>query len=177
MTKIQRIKSFISGIFMIILAIPFLIDPTDGYYFIMLMLGFVFAFRGLKLLFYYVTMARYMVGGSRVLFSGILIFDFGLFTITLNDMPHLLILLYLVVLHIFAGLVTFVNALDIRRRGSKSWRLKLSTGLVNIVAGILCLVLLKESIAVYIYCAGMVYGGIMRIVTAFRKNREIVIID
>ncbi len=177
MTKIQRIRSFIAGVFMLILAIPFSIDPRGGYVFIMLMLGLVFTFRGLKSIVYYITMARYMVGGSRVLFSGILIFDFGLFTLSLNDIPHLLILLYLAVLHVFAGLVTAINALDTRKRGSRSWRLKLSVGVVNLVAGILCLALLKESMAVYIYCAGMVYGGIMRIVTAFRKNRDIVVIN
>lgn len=177
MTRIQRIKSFIAGLFMLFISIPFLIDPSDGYAFIMIMLGFVFTFRGIKLIVYYITMARYMVGGSRVLFSGILIFDFGLFTLSLNDIPPLLILLYLAVLHVFTGLVTIVNAVDTKKRGSKSWRLKMSIGLVNLIAGILCLVLLKESIAVDIYCAGMVYGGIMRIVTAFRRNKEIVIIN
>ena len=57
---------------MLFISIPFLIDPSDGYAFIMIMLGFVFTFRGIKLLVYYITMARYMVGGSRVLFSGLL---------------------------------------------------------------------------------------------------------
>ena len=60
---------------------------------------------------------------------------------------------------------------EARGNGGKSWRLKLVHGLVDMVVAIGCIVLArKTNTAVYVYCFGIFYSGIIRIIQAFRKT-------
>ena len=49
-------------------------------------------------------------------------------------------------------------------------------GLIWIVMAIICLVFIKKTwLAVIIYSLGLIYSGLMHIITAFRKNNMIYI--
>ena len=68
------------------------------------------------------------------------------------------------------------SALDAKKLGSDHWRLKLSRGVIDVVIGILCLVFIRQrDTAVYIYCAGLVYNGIMRVLASLRRTAMVYI--
>ena len=52
----------------------------------------------------------------------------------------------------------------------------MGSGIVNILLAILCLVFIKvTSIAVMIYAVGLIYAGVIKIITAFRKTTMVYI--
>ncbi|MBQ1548269.1 MAG: hypothetical protein IIZ61_07740 [Lachnospiraceae bacterium] len=176
MSKGQRIRRFIAGFVEIPLAIVMMLIPKLGYPLILIALSLGLTLRGARDLFYYFTLARHMVGGRRSFYTGILIFDLGLFTASLTTIPHIYILLYLIGIHAFGGLVGVLAALEEKRHGAAHWRLKLSGGIVNIFIALLCVIFIKsENTAIYIYCLGMIYSGVMRMVMACRKTAMVCI--
>lgn len=176
MTNGQRITNFFIGLFMIPAAVLMMISPEYGYDLIIAALCIGLTVGGLRMLWYYFTMARHMVGGKRNLYLGVIVLDFGLFTAGLSYIPGIYIMLYLIGIHMFAGLVDIWAAADSKRLGAASWRLKFSRGVINVIIGITCFAFITHrNTAVYIYCAGMIYNGIMRIITAFRKTAMVFI--
>ena len=176
MSKSQRALNLLVGIFMIPMAILLAYSPGDGYDTIMAVLSIGLLAGGIRSLYYYFTMARHMVDGERSLYIGIIVLDFGIFTASLNEVPYFYVLLYLLGIHLFAGIVDIWAALNSKKLGAASWRLKLSSGLINVIISVLCLVFIgQRNTAVYIYCAGMIYSGIMRIITAFRRTAMVYI--
>ena len=169
MTKWQRIKS-IFGSLVALAFVPLLIeDPDVGCMAILLVLGIAAALAGLRMVIYYVSMARHMVGGKIILYIGVILFDFGLFSFGIADIPKQYIMLYLMLGHLFYGLVEILRAMEIRKRKLGSWRFKLLIGLGNLALGVLCLVQINSSkMTVYIYCMGLLWSALGRIVSAFR---------
>ena len=83
---------------------------------------------------------------------------------------------YLIAVHAFSGFVDVTRALEAKRLSAPSWKLNFSTGVVNIILAVLCIVFLRlESIAVYIYSAGLIWSAIARIITSFRKTAVVYI--
>ena len=112
-----------------------------------------------------------MVGGRTSLYIGVIMLDLGIVTATLTDVPHFIVMLYLIAIHAFSGIVEVLRALEAQRYKS-SWRLKLSHGLLNIVIAIACIVFIRHMhIAVVVYCSGLIYSAAMRIITAHRTRR------
>ena len=169
MTKWQRIKS-IFGSLVALAFVPLLIeDPDVGCMAIVLVLGIAAALAGLRMVIYYASMARHMVGGKIILYIGVILFDFGLFSFGIADIPKQYIMLYLMLGHLFYGLVEILRAMEIRKRKLGSWRFKLLIGLGNLALGVLCLAQINSSkMTVYIYCMGLLWSALGRIVSAFR---------
>ena len=94
MTIIQRIEKIISGLIQIAFGAVLFIFPEDGYQLVLTVLGFALALRGLRQLYYYFSMARFMVNGRLILVTGLVFLDFGLFSETLYDVPKIYIILY-----------------------------------------------------------------------------------
>ena len=170
MTKPQRVKEVIFGVLMIAAGLFFCINPTENYPLITAVLCFGMMFRGIKLLIFYFRMARYMVDGRSLLYQAVIMIDLGLFTGTLTQVPLMYVMLYLVAIHIFTGAIDILRAIESKKYGS-SWKVKLTTGIVNVLMAVACLVFIKmTAIAVMIYAVGIIYAGIMRIVSACRKS-------
>ena len=72
MTLMERIRGVLFGMFMILGAAILLYSPGDGYLVIATIYGFVLLFSGIRLLIYYVTLARLMVGGKTILYLGVI---------------------------------------------------------------------------------------------------------
>lgn len=171
MTKLQKLKNASFGIIMIITAIVMAIYPRDAYEYVIAFMAAGFFISSVATLFYYFTMARYMVGGKLILYRGVVLFDLALFTGTLADVPRIYVLIYLAVIHLFSGLVEILRSNEARGNGGKSWRLKLFHGLVDVVIAIGCIAFArKTNTAVYMYCFGILYSGIIRVIQAFRKT-------
>jgi len=176
MTKLQRIKEIALALIMILGALVMMIYPKESYPLIVIILAFYFIATGISSIWYYITMARFMVGGRESLFMGVIWFDFGVLTGSLTSVPHYYVLLYLIGIHGFSGVVRVLRTLETRRTGSSSWKLKLTHGIIDIALAILCIVFIKQlNTTGIIFGIGVFYSAVMRIVTACRKTAIVVI--
>ena len=171
MTKWQKIKAVL-GALISILFIPVLLYDIDlGCTLIAAVLGFSAAFAGIRMIIYFFSMARHMVGGRLILYQGAVMLDFGAFTLCLATVPSQYIMVYLIIGYLFYGVIEIMNALDIKKKNLGSWRFKLATGIGSIVFGIVCLTQIGSADAVvYLYCFGVVCSAISCIISAFRPS-------
>ena len=176
MTNIQKFNNVLLGIISIAVAIYMLIKPQDGYIVMLYLIFFGLAFRGIKELVYFFTMARFMVGGRFSLYKGVFLLDVGLFTGSLIDIPKTYVMIYLVIINAFAGLVEILRVFETRRYGSKSWKLKFSHGVLNILLAVFCILFINhQRTVIMVYAIGVIYSAIIRIISAFRKTAFIFI--
>lgn len=170
MTRVQRIRSFISGLIMIFSAFLLIYFRTNAYRVILTLVAFSFLMSGIGSLHYYFTMARFMVGGKLSLYKGAILVDFAILTTTLDDVPRIYILLYLIVINAFTGFVEVFDAWQSFKVRS-AWKLKLCNGLINLFLVLICLLFIKHTnTAVYIYGCSIIYAGLYKIAAAFRKT-------
>ena len=175
MTRFKRFREIVTGLAMIVFAVNLISSPSEGYKTIIYVLGLYFLLRAASTLFYYFTMARFMVGGRVQLFQGIAILDLGVVTLALTNVQHYYVLLYLIFIHAFSGLVEILRANESRREGA-SWRLKTVHGLMDIIMAAVCIIFIKQmSVAVIIFGAGVIYSGALRILSACRKTKFVYI--
>ena len=167
----QRFENIVLGIISILGGVLMMEAPFEGYLYVALMLSFSLMVKGATYLIYYFLMARHMVGGRATLYMGTLILDFGAFTLTMLDEPRFYVMLYLLIIHAFGGLVDVLRAFEARRMGASSWRMKAGQGVSNLLLALFCLVFVRSiRLLVYVYCLGLIYAGIMHIVSAFRRT-------
>lgn len=176
MTNIQKVFTVIKSLISIAAGIFMIIDPKDGYLFMVGILAIWLTLYGLKILTYFFAMARYMVGGKMLLLRGLILFDFGIFTTTLSDVPRIYVLLYLAAIHAFSGVVEVLSSNEARRYGAKSWKLKFFHGILNIVIATCCFAYSKKAnTVVIIYSTGLIYSAIISAISAFRKTTMVYI--
>ena len=175
MTKLQRTKEIITGIITVLTAFVLILEPSDGYIVVIGILSLVYTVRGINMIVYYFTMARFMVGGRTSLYVGIIMFDFGILTGTLTDVPHFYILLYLAVIHGFSGIIEMMRASESKKYGG-AWRLKTGHGILDIMMAVMCIVFLNRlCFAVIIYAIGLIYSSVLRIISACRRTKFVYI--
>ena len=179
MSRFRRFSSVMTGLIMILAAVLIFIFD-NAYSLIILVLGLYMTFSGISYIVYYLRMARHMVGGKIMLVIGTIFLAFGLFTLNLSDEPLIYLILYLLGFHAFTGLVSLLRAMEARHYDSPSWKLTFTTGIVNILVAIAApvwgIIFKSPSVLIAIFCLGLVYAGVIRIITAFRKT-EIVYIQ
>ena len=119
MTLIQRITRVLIGLVMLAVSAIFLAVPgNDAYTIVIFVLATGLTVKGVKDIVFYFTMARHMVGGKIILFQGVVILDFALFTASLSDVPKIYVLMYLLAIHAFSGIVEILRAMEARRTNS-----------------------------------------------------------
>ncbi len=171
MSSGQRIKNILIGIAIILGALILIAFPEEGMIITASILSLSLFIYGIKTLIYYVTMARHMVGGRIMLYLAVVVLDLGMFTMMLTNIPKIYIVLYLVVVYAFAGVVSILRALEAKRYQAPMWKLSLISGIINVVIAILCIIFMRSTnMIVYLYCVGLIYSAIVRIVTAFRET-------
>ncbi len=171
MSRGQRIRTFLIGLITIIGAIFLIRYRSFAYELILFVLAIGFMCTGINLLLYYIFMAKNMVDGKVIFYKGIILFNFGVMSSSITNVPKIYILLYLAVIHAFSGLIEMLRAKEAKSYGAKSWRLKMIHGLVNIMMAAFCIIFVKhQNTAIYIYCIGLIYSGLMRIGSAFRRT-------
>ncbi len=172
MTTIQRLFSVLFGILTIIMAFILMASDDDSTKAIMMLIGAGLTAVGIRNIIYFFTMARFMVGGKLCLYKGMVIMNLGLFTLSvIETLPNTYMILYLVVVHGFTGLVEVLRAFEAREYGNKRWKMKMAHGIVDLGMAALCLILIHNtSIAVTVYCVGLIYSSILRIISAFSKT-------
>lgn len=133
---------------------------------------------GIRLLIYYFSMARHMVGGKRTLYQAIIVLDLGLFTGSMISMSDYIVTIYLLSIFAFSGVIDILRSLEAKKNGA-SWRMKFITGCISVIMALALvvtgLVQRNTTYLVYGYCFTLVYSGIMRIVASFRKTAMVYI--
>ena len=79
--------------------------------------------------------------------------------------------LYLLFINGISAVLEIVRGLDAKRMKAPSWKLSTSHGVLNLILAVFCIVFIRsEKILVYIYCFGLIYTGIVKIISAFRRT-------
>ena len=176
MTKMQRLRTIAEAAFLLLCTGVILCFPEYGYVIMSGLMCLSLVLTGLKELLYYFTMARHMVGGKSILYRAVILLDVGLFTGSIASVPRVYILIYLAVFFGFSGLMDAIGALNARRDGAHSWKMRFLQGAVNILLVLLCLLFLgNERLVEFIFCFSLVYSAVIRIITAFRRTAVIYI--
>ncbi len=171
MGLIQRIETFILGLAGIFCGLLIIDSPGEGYGTAAAFLGVMLLFSGLRSLYYYFSMARHMVGGKAILFTGIITLDFGVFTFSLTSLPRIYLILYLLAVHAIAGIVDILRGLESKRLSAPSWRWSIFRGSVNLTAAIMCVGFLRHPfILIRLYSLGLIYSSLLTMVNAFRRT-------
>ena len=174
MSKLQRFNSFIGGLLTVFFGFALYMAPFMGVDMISFVMTAALLLMGIRNLHFYFTMSRHMVGGKYSLFSGIILTDLGVCALMINSFPPVYIMIYLLLIHSFYGATDIMVALRAMGLKSKSWRIKLLTGIGNLTLGVLAIIFgfTGEDIfrVIYIYALGVAYTGIMRMANAFRRT-------
>ena len=170
MSKIQRIKSMIEGLGMLGAAALMAILSDEGYYLVALLFCITLLNNAVNTLIYYLSIARYSVGGKIHLYKAIILLDFGMFVFSLDDVPRTYVLIYLVLVNLIQGIICIMRALESKKNNGR-WRLKLSEGVITVAIAVLCVIFNNSvNVMVYIYSFGLVCSGFVHIADAFRKT-------
>ena len=171
MTNLQRIRAFLSGLVTLACGVAVVYRPDVGIAIIVIIIVITTIVRGLQSQIYYATMARHMVGGKIQLYKGVILLDVGMFFITLDNIPRMYLVIYLLIAHLITGGIEILSATEAKRMESGTWRLNLASGLIIAISGVACIFCLgRPNILVYIYASGLFYSGGLRILSAFRRS-------
>ena len=170
MSRIQRIQSIGTGLFMLIAVLIICFMSTNGPELILIILAVSLILQGLRSLVYYFSMSRFMVGGAASLLLGI-------FSLSLTDDSKVLILLYLAGWNAISGVRAILRAREERKYKASSWKRNAAYGAVSMLIAISCFILNNRPAELSVlYCVGLGYSGVMKIVDGFRRT-EIVYIQ
>ncbi len=115
-----------------------------------------------------------MVGGKTFLYQSIIVLDFALFTFSLIRISTVWIMIYLMGIFAFSGAIDILRALEAKKNGAPSWKLKFISGCISVAATIalfiIGIIFREQTILVYGYCINLGYAAVMRFVNAFRRT-------
>jgi len=174
MGKFRRILSIFTGIVMVLIgAFLIIIEPSSGMKIVLFFIQLGMTMRGLGSIWYYLTMARYMVGGKNILYRGMIFLDLGILAGSLFEHPAAYAIIYIAMLHVFSGAVSVLRANESRKIGAH-WRLRIAYGVADILMAatvVISGVIYKSPvITIYLYGAGLIYTAVLRIISAFRRT-------
>lgn len=174
MTKLQRIWNFLSGLVLLLLAAGLFIDPLNGLEVAVMLLNLTFMLRGIGGVFYYLTMARHMVGGKTALYRGLIFLDLWIFTSSMLRYHEVYLMIYLAGVNAFTGLVEILRSREEKSAGNASWKFRLAYGLACVIISVLLVAggmyMHSVRLIIYVYAAGLMYRGCVRIASVFRRT-------
>ena len=170
------LKNIAIAILMVIGGIIILESEEQGYLLVVLILSVSMIVTGIGYLVFFFTMSIHMVGGKTSLYIGALFMEFGLFTLTMYNVPKIYVLIYLAGTFAFSGVVDVLRALEAKNNLAPSWKLNLIFGIGNILVAVTCFVLMnQENIIMLVYAIGLFASAVMRVVRAFTRTTNVYI--
>ena len=171
MGKARRVFNVLTGLFVILFGLFMFSGQNRAYTAMLFFLEFALIIRGVRLLVYYNSMARHMVGGKIILYEGIFFLDLGLLFVSIDDLPWMYVMLYLVIGLAISGVVDLLRANEIRLLESGHWKYHAFTGIVKILATVISFASFKYPfILVGVYSFGVVHSGAAKIISAVRPG-------
>lgn len=171
MTGGKRILHFFIGIFLIIACVVILVFPDEGFIFVTFALSLTFLISGISSLIYFFTMAAFMVGGLRELYKAMIFLDFGLFLFNLDNLPQVLVMLYIAASLAFSGIVDIMHSFESKSMRSNLWKYEFGYGFIQISMAIISLFFLHSlRMMMIIYCIGLLHSAASHIIRAVKKT-------
>lgn len=183
MSYFQRVKKIAASIFMLLVALLLILMAGEGYaeegfLTVVAIIILYQLFAGMSYLWYYLSMARHMVGGKKILTKSVLLLDLGFFTSSMFQMSSFVVVLYLLGFYAFSGVIDILRSLEAKRNGI-SWKLKFGNGCIGILISIALVVSglfnNQMNILVYGYSLSLLYAALTRLISAFRKTKVVYI--
>ena len=174
MTTISKIGNVIIGLIMIVMGVFLVMMPEFVMTIVVMLTGLSFMASGIKSLFFFFTLGRSMVDGRMSLYRGLILLDLGLFTCTFAITNIYYTVLYIAGVTLFTGVVDLLRAREAYQSRSPSWRFPAVNGLTRTGLAIAVIIsgfgFKSVIIAMIVYGAGLIYSGIVRIVSSLRKT-------
>ena len=172
----KRILNVIASLIIMALGLLMLLDPWDSYKIVVLVLMITLIVKGIRLLVYYFRMARHTVGGIVFLYQGVLLLDAGIFALSLDNVPVIYTMLYLVICMLVAGAIDVMRSNQARVMKTGRWKLQMVYGAGNLILSIIGMIFLFSGTWVsVIYALSLLHSGVCRLITAFRKTAVVYI--
>ena len=172
----KRVLNVIASLIILALGVFMLLDPKNSYKLVVLLLMITLIVKGLRLLVYYFKMARHTVGGIVFLYQGVLLLDAGIFALSLDNVPVVYTMLYLIVCMLVAGGIDVMRSNQARIMETGKWKLQMVYGAGNIILSILGIIFIFSGTWVaIIYAVSLLHSGVCRMITAFRKTAVVYI--
>lgn len=171
MSKLTRVFNFFKCFMMFLIGAIILLVPDDvDYIIVCVILGTVITLRGIRKLFFYISSARCMVGGERVLINSFIYIDLGFLSFIVLLVNQSVAMLYMVGIFVLMGVIDILRCVEIKKNGSKTWVLKLIKGIITIGAAAACFIF-AQSIEVMLLVFGIswIVLGIEGVVASFSK--------
>ncbi|MBR1831338.1 MAG: DUF308 domain-containing protein [Ruminiclostridium sp.] len=179
MNWFQRISKIITGVLLAIAGLLFILLDDEKYTLLLAGIIIYLLFCGIKMMIYYLTMARLMVGGKSILYKSVILLDLAVFTASFTSLSPLYLILYLVGIYIAAGVLDILRSLEAKKLDAPEWKIKFASGLFSILlgiaAGISGLLFNYPEISAFIYGGGLIWSGIAGIASAFRRTKSVYI--
>lgn len=176
MRSIRRVFRIIYGIILLLCVAILLTIPKEGAAIVIFILDIALLIYGFRMIIYYCTMARFMVGGIMTLYKGIIVIDFGLFIFYMYRIPYRLMMLYLIGVMALHSATSILNAFEMKRLENSAWKYRLGYSLVNMTLAIVSLFMLGSTqMVTYIFCLGLINTAFYNISSALRKSAIIYI--
>lgn len=177
MSYFARIKDVIFGIVMLLFALLVVLIPKEAMPIIVLILSISLYIHGFRLLYFYFSMARHMVGGKSVLCRSIIILDAAILLTSAVSMSRQIVVFYLLFVYAFYGVIDVLRALEAKICGAPRWKLKFFSGIIEVLFAITLVIIGlfigDPVIIVYGYAISLVYSAVIRIIGAFKKTAVI----
>lgn len=178
MSLFKRIQEIILACMTALFGIILLFAGDEGQLIVIAIICLCLFFEGIRLLVYYMRMARQMVGGKRVLIRSIIILDLGLLTLQMVSMSDIMILIYLLGIFAFTGAIDILRSME-AKRNEGHWELKFINGCIHIIFSIALIIaglFVKNSyFLVFGFSISLFYSACFRIFSAFSKTAVVYI--
>ena len=174
MNLFQRIKSFAAGIFYLLIALALALTPNSSLDSIYWIISIMMLLYGARLLWYYFSMARQMVGGKVILYQAIIVLDAALFTMSLASLEDYIVLIYLLGIYAFSGAIDILRAFEAKKNTSPVWKKKIIIGFAEagfaVVLVVLAVILRNTDILVYGFAVSLASTAVLKIYDAVRET-------
>lgn len=176
MSSIRRIVKILYGLLMLLGAAILLLYPEEGAVIVILILDMMLLIYGFRMLIYYFSMARFMVGGIMTLYKSIIVIDFGLFMFYLYQIPYRLVMLYLVGVMALNGVTSLLGAVEMMRLENHSWKFRIVYGAINLILVVTSLFMLGSvRMVTFVFSLGLINAAFYQIASALKKSAIIYI--
>lgn len=167
----KSFKNLKSLLLILIGIIVFALPSPDDFLIVCYMVGTVITAKGFIKLIYYLTSARYMIGGGKIFINSFLLMDLGLLAFLVLLIKLSLGVYYIVGMLGIYGCIDIIRSFEFKKYGYKTWFFKLIQGLLIIAVGVICPIFAKDqNMVLFIFSIACVVFGIGGIINSFTRS-------
>ena len=172
----QKIIQLGIGVAILLGAIFLILIPDESVEVLAGLLAIMLFIAGIQYMVLYFTMARHMVGGRNIFYTGLIILDLSFIGGSILTKDQQYMLLYFVGMQAFYGVIQLLRAFENKRYENAAWRMKCFNAVISLLIAVTCLFFIKSTdTMIIIYGIGMVHTALTRILSALKREEPAVI--